>query len=561
MNAAQSFARATANHQAGRLKEAEQDYLETLKADDRDADALRLLAALYVQANRPQEAIAFFERAHRADPRNAETLNNLGVALRNSGRLEEAADRYAQALQIDPHSAEARGNLANAHYERGNALIAPKQLDEAAAYFEKTLQLEPGHFRALNNLGNLHRAKHKPEAAVPLYRRALAVKPDYAEALVNLGTALRDLDHLDEALECYRQALRLKPNDINTIINLGTLLQQMNRHEESVALYNDVLRVAPHAAEVKWNKSLALLALGNYREGWALYEEGIACGKRGAQPFQSRHWNGNRFAGRLLIWGEQGIGDQIQFLRYAALCKELCGEVFVWARPTLAPLLKNCSYIDHVAADPGENDFDCHISMMSLPHLFGTTLENIPSAVPYLFVSDEARAKWAPKFAGVGNFKIGLVWAGNSRAGQLDAHLIDRRRSLHLSLLQPLLDLKGLRFYSLQMSDAAGQIEECGLRGRIEDFMPEVNDFLDTAAIIENLDLVISVDTSVAHLAGALGKPVWILSRYDACWRWLRNRETNPWYPTARVFGQKEAGDWEGVVEKVSQTLATRVRS
>jgi tetratricopeptide (TPR) repeat protein len=554
-SAAKFFEQATTHHQAGRLNEAERDYIEALKIDDRDADALRLLAVLYAQINQPERAIAFFERAHLVQPRNAETLNNLGVALRNSGRLDDAIARYEQALTIDPHYAQARGNLVNAYYERGNAFIEQGRNDEAGAWFEKVFHLEPRHFRALNNFGNLRRAQDKAEEAAGLFRQALAIRPDYAEAMANLGTSLRDLGKLDEAEHCYQKALGLKPGDADTLINLGTLLQQRNRQEEAVALYDAILRRMPDFGEAKWNKSLALLALGDYAEGWALHEAGLDCGRRGVAPFQVRRWDGREFPGRLLIWGEQGIGDQIQFVRYAALCKARCGEVLVHARDTLGPLLQNCPYIDRVLTSSNEEDFDYQISMMSLPYIFGTTLEDVPAKMPYLFVSEEARAKWAPKFAGVEGLKIGLVWAGNARASMLDAHLIDRRRSLHLSLMKPLFALQGARFYNLQMGDAAQQIDECGLRGRIEDFMPEVGDFLDTAAIIENLDLVISVDTSVAHLAGGLGKPVWILSRYDGCWRWLRNRETSPWYPTARVFGQKKPGAWPLVIDEVHQAL------
>jgi hypothetical protein len=193
---------------------------------------------------------------------------------------------------------------------------------------------------------------------------------------------------------------------------------------------------------------------------------------------------------------------------------------------------------------------------MSLPHIFGTVVETIPAPAHYLHIGAMARARWADKFAGVTGYKVGLVWAGNPRESQLNAHLIDRRRSMSLDLLRPLFAIPELRFYTLQMGASASQIDIYGLRDRLIDFMPAVQDFEDTGAIIENLDLVIAVDTAVVHLAGGLGKPVWVLSRFDACWRWLQNRPDNPWYPTARVFGQQKPGDWGGVVEKVAQSLA-----
>jgi tetratricopeptide (TPR) repeat protein/ADP-heptose:LPS heptosyltransferase len=609
---ARIFARATDHHRAGRTGEAERDYLDVLAQEQENFDALRLLGALYLQTGKLDRAAQCLEQACAANPRDAETLNNLGVALGKAGRLEEAIARYEAALRRDPHYAQARGNLSGAYVERGVAMLLQSHLPEAAAQFERALLFDVANVRALNNLGNLRRNEGKADEAAALYRRALAAKPDYAEAYINLAVALRDGGAHDAALEACAAALRLKPDSAEALVNKGLLLQDRGGFDEAIACYDAALRARPDFTDASWNKALALLAQGKYREGWALHEAGLGH-KRGVRLFAARRWNGEPLAGRrLLIWSEQGYGDTLQFVRYAQLCKERGAHVTVQAPAALMRLLKICPFIDRVVSEAHEEDFDYQIAMMSFPFAFGTELETVPASVPYLFVDDASRAKWAAKCAGEGR-KIGLVWAGNARRQLIDAHLIDKRRSLDLRELKPLFELAGnppassvprplragtgvgslarrtdawssgsnpppakskdllaqvqdfatspargeeqILFFSLQKGAEAAQIDAAGLRGRIIDLMPEAGDFLDTAALIEQLDLVITVDTAVAHLAGALGKTVWILSRYDACWRWLQNRESNPWYPTAQVFGQTSPGDWPGVVARVRNKL------
>ncbi len=482
-------------------------------------------------------------------PETAAALLDRASTAHQAGRLAEAEQGYLKILEMKP-------DFAPAHFNLAHILLAQGKMRDAIAHYEAGLRLDPQNFRALNNLGNMYRAEGEPEEAVRIYRRALEIKPDYAEALVNLGTALRDCGRCDEALESYKEGLRFKPGFEAAEINLGTLLQRLNRHREAVALYDEILRRAPNSREAQWNKAMALLALGDYAEGWKLHEAGLGdAGKRGP-AWAERRWDGGTFPGkRLLIRCEQGLGDNLQFVRYVALCKERGGQVLAQCPDALMRLFHNCPFIDAVIADPDDGDFDFQIPMMSLPLIFGTTLETVPAKIPYLFVDDEARRKWAAKFSDANGFKVGLVWAGSPREIGIDAQLMDQRRSIGLEKLKPILAREDVRFYSLQVGKASAEIVASGLSGRIADYTGEIADFLDTAAIIENLDLVISVDTSVAHLAGGLGKPVWILSRFDACWRWLQNREASPWYPGARIFGQPALGDWDSVVKSVADTL------
>jgi tetratricopeptide (TPR) repeat protein len=587
-NVAQMMESAAAQHRAGKLAEAERAYNEVLAVDQGHTGALGLLGALYMQLGQFDRAMTTLERALKSDPSNPDTLNNLGCLLMRQQDVAAAKAHFEKAMRAKPDYPQAHYNLGNvlrtqgkindaiAHYETalrlrpqypealfqlGQALRAEGRLDEAIAAYEKALIGEPNHPRLLHHLGNLLREKGEPQAAIIRYDAALRLKPDYAEALVNYGTALRDTGKLDEAMAKYQEALRLAPLVPDVHINIGTLLHHQGRMKDAIASYDTALRFQPDNGDAQWNKAIAQLALGNYREGWPLYESGLDVkGKRGKLMFKAKRWDGRPFQDkRLLIWGEQGLGDTLQFVRYAKLCKARGGKVIVMCVPSLARLIRTNPFVDEVVTAATESDFDFQASLMSLPYIFGTSLETVPADIPYLSVTKDATEKWAKRFDGADGFKVGLVWAGSSREGDAISALIDKRRSLHLSELKPLLDTKGVRFYSLQLGAAAAQITELGLQDKIADFTSDISDFMDTAAIIDRLDLVISVDTSTAHLAGALGKPLFVLSRFDACWRWLQNRESNPWYPQARIFGQPKAGDWDSVIQQVHTALGSAI--
>jgi tetratricopeptide (TPR) repeat protein len=587
-NVAQLMETATAQHRAGKLAEAERVYNEILQIDQSHTGALGLLGALYIQLGQFGRAVTTLERALEADPSNPDTLNNLGCLWMRQNRPDAAKANFEKAVRAKPDYPQAHYNLGNVLRSQGKADDAIKQyetalrlqpqypealfqlgqtlreqgrLDDAIAVYEKALMQEPNHPRLLNHLGNLLREKGEPQGAIVRYDHALRLKPDYPEALVNYGTALHDVGKTDEAMEKYEDALRFAPHVPNVHINIGTLLHDLGRMQDAIARYDNALRFQPDNVDAHWNKAIAYLALGNYREGWQLYESGLNFkGKRGKLPFQAKRWDGRPFQDkRLLIWSEQGLGDSLQFIRYAKLCKARGGKVIVMCPPPLVRILKTNPFVDEVVTSAVDADFDFQASLMSLPYIFGTTLETIPADIPYLSVTKDAAEKWAKHFEGVDGFKIGLVWAGSPREGDALSALIDKRRSLNLSQLTPLLDTKGARFYSLQLGKPAAQIAELGLQDKITDFTGDIADFMDTAAIIDCLGLVISVDTSVVHLAGAFGKPVWVLSRFDACWRWLQNRESNPWYPETRIFGQPKPGDWNSVIEKVRAALTQRV--
>ncbi|MDR3424092.1 MAG: tetratricopeptide repeat protein [Alphaproteobacteria bacterium] len=562
--------------------------------------ALGNLGHLYHEAGRAAEAVAIHEHITRLKPDDAPTHFAYANSLLSTGKNDEAIAHYEQALRLHPDYIEAMINLGMILSHAGKGEAGRRWLEAARLRYGKILQADPSNAAAMNNLANILRQLGRAEEAVAHFREALRVRPDYAEAATNLATSLRDLNRLDEAIESSRLALRLKPDSFHARVNLGVFLQDKRRHEEAITLFAEALQRKPASPDAKWNKALSHLALGQYREGWALHEVGLGVAHmRGKNFAPQRRWTGEEIAGkRLLLWCEQGFGDSMQFIRYAALCKARGAHVSVHCPQALRRLFANDAFIDALPESLEAAAFDFHAPLMSLPYIFGSDLDTIPVPIPYLHISEQTRAKWAKIFtdqsdgipsppsrgervrvrgdAGNTNvnsphpnptsentkkltsrpeFKVGLAWAGNPRENHINAHLADRRRSISLEMLRPLFDVAGTKFYNLQMPAAAAQIDACRLRGRIVDYMGDVKDFEDTGAIIERLDLIISVDTSIVHLAGGLGRPVWVLSRFDACWRWLQNRPDNPWYPTARVFGQETPGDWQSVVESVKATL------
>lgn len=578
---------AVALHQQGFLPEAEELYRAILAASPRNVDALRLLGGLYMQMNKPEQAGAYLQKALRFTPNHPEILTNLGVALSNQGKIAEAQACYVKAVRIAPDYSDAVDNLANLHFASGHmeeairwlmrsVALKPNhpaayvllgqayqrlnRIGEAVEQYRRALMLAPDSSDILTKLGNLLRQIGQSAEACEIYQKLAALRPEDAKIQLNLGAIFRDRGMLTEALAHYDVCLKLQPDMTEVLVNRAGLLIELNRPEEARATYNQALRLAPDLAAAQWGKSLTLLMQGQYREGWALYESRFAYRPKAAPvAAEVPRWEGSDLTGkRLLIWGEQGLGDVLQFVRYAKLCKAKGAQVTVLCDASLQRLLAHCTSIDVVVTTTSGQDFDYHVPMMSLPYLFGTTLETIPREIPYLSVNAAARSQWSGHFADAPGTKIGVVWAGNPRTSQIDAHATDRQRSLSLAMLQPLFTVQNCRFYSLQKGAGAEAMTGTTDTIPLIDLMPEVTDFMDTAAIIENLDLVISVDTSVVHLAGGLGKPVWVLSRFGGCWRWLQNQPLNPWYPTARIFGQPAPGDWRSCIEHIRQALEQR---
>ncbi|MGD0387445.1 MAG: tetratricopeptide repeat protein, partial [Tepidisphaeraceae bacterium] len=534
----------------GQLDEAIAAYGQALRINPNLAETHNNLGNALLGKRQLDEAIAEFQLALRLKPESADIHRNLGTALYDKGRLEEAIAAHRQAIRLKPDYAEAYNNLGAALTEKG-------EFDEAITVCRQAIRLKADFAEAHNNLGNALTGKKQLDAAIASLREAIRLKPDFAEAYNNLGNALRGKEQLDEAITAYRQAVGLRPDFAEAHINLG-VLTEMGQLDEAIAAYRRAIAINPNLPEAHKNLALALLAQGNFQQGWEEYEWRWKCkdvsSPRGA--LTEPQWDGRPLEDRiLLLHAEQGLGDALQFIRYVPLVEQRGGKIIVECQAELQRLFQTiagrCQIVARGQPLPA---FDLQCPLLSLPRVFGTTLANVPKDVPYLQANAEDAGRWQHRLAEQSPIvKVGLAWAGRP------THQNDRNRSMKLACLAPLGQLRSARFFSLQKGEAAAEARTPPPGMELVDWTQELKDFADTAALIANLDLVIAVDTAVAHLAGAMGKPTWILLPFAPDWRWLLNREDSPWYPTMRLFRQPARCSWGPAVEKIAAALEKRI--
>ena len=472
---------------------------------------------------------------------------NLGVALKRAGKLQEAAGAYRRALALAPDHAPLHNNLGSTLHEAGQTIAA-------AECYRKAILLMPEQIGAYHNLGSLQRDQGKLDEALSGFHRAVRLDPGHPDLHGGLAVLEQYRERLDRAIPGYRRAVALQPGRADFYTNLGNGLRQDGRLPSAEAAYRRALLIAPEQSDARFNLSLLLLLTGRLREGWPGYEQRWETRQlsKERRSFSVPLWQGEAAAGKtLLLHGEQGFGDTLQFCRYAALAQARGLRIVLEVQPPLSRLLHTLAGCELVVARGAPLPaFDFHCPLLSLPMILGTNdLAGIPAPIAYLRPDAKAVALWAGRLAALPGEgpRVGLAWAGAARRDSPVQAAFDRRRSLSLTALAPILAVPGVRFFSLQKGVPAGP-------GLI-DFMAEMTDFADTAALVANLDLVISVDTSVAHLAGAMGKPVWLLNRFDTDWRWLMEGEDTRWYPSMRIFRQKSGGDWDGVIAGVREAL------
>jgi Flp pilus assembly protein TadD len=555
------------------------------------AEAYSNLGSNLIDLGRPKDAVHVLHAARTLHPDSAIIHNNLGAALNSLGRYDEAIDSCRRALEIRNNYVEAYNNLGNALLEQGRTALASDvfrlalalrpvypeihnnlsvalkdlgRIDEAEAAARTALAQRPGYPEAHNNLAIALTDLGRLEEAEAECRAALALKSPYPSAHSNLGNVLFELGRLEEALVCYRTALAQRADHAEAHNNLGITLKAMGRLPEAIAACRAAIALRPDYAGAHRNLALSLLLNGEFSEGWQEYEwrGKNRSGRPLRHPYSQPQWQGEPLEGRtLLLWPEEGHGDQLQFCRYARLAAARGGRVLLATYRPLTRLLASVPGVAQVVPnDAPLPPFDCHLPLLSMPHIVGTTADSIPAKIPYLRVDPVQSALWGERLRDLPGLKVGLVWAGDPRPHDHKAHAIDRRRSINPLRLLPLLSVPGVSMVSLQMGTGAAARETLPEALRPRDVMAGVGDFADTAAIVTNLDLVISVDTSMVHLAGALGKPVWVLSRYDGCWRWLLERDDSPWYPTLRLFRQPAPDAWETVVAEIATELAALAR-
>ena len=578
------LAAALDQHNAGRLADADALYRSILEAEPEHADATHLLGVIAFQQGRLEEAEAMVLRAIEIDAGVALYHANLGRVRKAAGRPEEAANAFRRALDLEPANPQALSDLGGTLADRG-------AWEDAVECWRRALDLEPNLAEAHYNIGLAMRERGRTEDAAASFRSAVEANPAFTNAHLALGLALQDQDLLDEAAACYARAIEIDPGDVEARTNLGNVLRAEGRLDEAVAAYEDALAGAPGRAEIHSNlgvalqergefeaalasydraidlnpddaeahrnRAQALLLAGRFAEGWEEYEwrwktRHFAALKR---DFAEPRWDGSDLGGkRILIHAEQGYGDTIQFVRYAAMVAARGGRVVLECPAPLAGLVASAPGVEAVVASGAAlPPCDVQAPLLGLPRLFGTTEATIPDAVPYLVPDAAAVERWRAPMGSSGRLGVGIVWQGSP------LHRGDRRRSPGLASLRPLFDVPKIDFFSLQKVDGARQLAEEGLADVVRDLGGGFADFTDTAAALVNLDLVITCDTAVAHLAGALAKPTWVLLPLAAEWRWLTERVDSPWYPTARLFRQRRLGDWDEVMVRVGAALGHEV--
>jgi tetratricopeptide (TPR) repeat protein len=584
----QPLAIAVQQHQAGNLEQAEQLYRQILQVDPQHVDALHLLGIIACQQGKNDLAIRYMSEALRLRPDFAEARNSLGNVFREQGRLEEAAASYRLALRLLPNFVVALSNLglvlreqgkleaavvtlqqalrldpnsAGVHDNLGTALRAQGKLEEAALRYQEALRLQPDYALAHSNLGMVLTLQERLEEAVASFRQAIRLRPNYAEAHTGLGAALQEQGKLEEAVASLEQAVRLRPRFAEGYNNLGVTLQEQGKLEEAVASLQTAVRLNPDFPEAHKNLAMLWLLMGNFEQGWPEYEWRRQRKETASRNFPQPIWDGTPLDGRtILLHAEQGLGDTLQFIRYAPLVKEHGGTTVVECQPPLLRLLANCPGVDRLVPQGSRlPDVDVQAHILSLPGLFRTSLATVPATVPYLFADNQLVEHWRRELSAIRAFRVGIAWQGNPKFRK------DRDRSVPLAHFAALARVPGVQLISLQKGPGTEQLAGVADHFPVTDLGSRLDEtagaFMDTAAVMKNLDLVVTSDTVIPHLAGALGVPVWVALPLAPDWRWLLGREDSPWYPTMRLFRQTERGNWTEVFERIAGELHKKLGS
>jgi tetratricopeptide (TPR) repeat protein len=570
----------------GELPEAERCYRAAISLHSGYSDAHSNLGIALALQGKKHEAVAAFQAAIAAQPASADAHNNLGNACHELGRIDQAKAAFQEALRLNPNHPDALRNLGSLLLDRGDAAAAlatlqranqlrpnnpellgllgaalaqVKKHEEAAKCFSAVLAQQPNLATARNGMGIALAGLKRLDEAIASFREALRLQPNFPEAYNNMGNSLRELGRLDDSCSALEEAIRLRSDYAEAYNNLGITVALKNHLAEACRRYSQAIEHNPEHADAHKNLGLTLLKLGDFQRGWREFEWRWKC--RDFTPRKSTipAWEGEPLEGKaILLYAEQGFGDTIQFVRYAPLFKARGARVTVECQAPLVALIKSCAGIDEViaaGATPPVHDFE--LPFMSLPRVFETTVDTVPASTPYLAADPHLVERWRKELADLEGFKIGIVWQGSKN------YISDNTRSFPLQLFEPLARVAGIRLISLQKGLGSEQIAELGDLFSVTDLGPRIDlgddAFVDTAAVMKNLDLVITADTATGHLSGALGVPVWTALAFSHDYRWLFGREDSPWYPTVRLFRQDQPGAWGPVFERMASALSKRV--
>jgi tetratricopeptide (TPR) repeat protein len=532
--------------QAGKTQEATELLSRALSVNPNSADAYYNRGVALGDLKRPAEALESYDRAIALKSDYADAHYNRGVVLGELSRPAEALESYERAIALNPDYAEAYNN-------RGIALSCLQRHAEALASYERAIALKPGYASAHNNLGNVLSDLERLPEALACFERAIVLRPDYAEAYNNRGIVLSDLERYAEALACFERAIALKPDYAEADYNRGNALRDLHRHTEAAASYGRALALKPDYASAHWNLADCRLLLGDFARGWEEYEWRWKLEQRekGWRDFLQPLWLGApSVEGRtMLLHSERGLGDTLLFCRYAKEVAALGAKVVLEVQPPLVQLLADLEGVTEILPNGAPLPaFDYHCPLMSLPLAFRSDLSSIPAGIPYIRSDPGRVAAWRAKLGKKSKPRVGLVWSGSTA-------LKNDKRSMALAEMLPLVR-DWAQWVSLQKEVREADIALLTSRADLRHFGGELRDFADTAALVELMDVVVTVDTSVANLTGAMGKAVWILLPFNPHdWRWMLDREDSPWYPTARLFRQSATGDWASVIRRVNEEL------
>jgi tetratricopeptide (TPR) repeat protein len=500
-----------------------------------------------------QEAISAFERYVAALPQSVEGYNNLGLARLEVGQFAQAEQAFLEATRLKPDNADYLNNLGVCRARQENQ-------DGAIAAFQQALSLAPDRLSTLINLANTYKDKKDFSRAAQCYQEALRIRGDDHDTLCSLGKAYSELGDRPRSADCYRRAVDANPKSADAHNNLGVALADLNRVQEAEDHLQQAVQLRPEHGETHRNLGIIQLMAGRFEQGWTEYEWRWRCKYHDPHGKTCPRWDGTPLAGRtILLYPEQGLGDTLQFIRYAPLVKDGGGTVVFECPKILASLLHRQAGVDQVIPQGSPIPrVDVAAPLLSLPYLFGTTVNTVPAAVPYIQADLEQVARWAHALRHLGGFKVAIAWQGSTKyAG-------DRQRSVPLHFFAPLADVPGVQLISLQKGVGTEQLGSTARRFVPLDLGRQIDEggdaFVDSAAVMQLADLVITSDTALAHLAGAMGLPVWLVLHFAGDWRWLRDREDCPWYPTMRLFRQHEWGDWSGVFQRVAEALRERLK-
>ena len=613
----ENFQRGVSALQAGNLKEAKQFLQAVVRAEPRYLPALNLLGVVFGRLGRNGDAMASYNRALAVAPQSIEAWYGLGMTQLAAGRPDNSIASFDRVLAFKPdftqvhlmraklltdlgrHDAALAGvekllslmpnfaegwlgrsiilfglkrhdealsavdralvlksDLAEAWHGRGNALNELKRYDEALAAYDKALSINPNFAGAWHGRGTVLDELKRYHEALGAYEKASGLAPDLTEAWLGRGNVFYALKRSEEALTSFDRALTLDRNLAEAWLGRGNVFTDLKRLDEALTCYDKAIVLKPDFATAYFNRARGKLLVGRFKEGWTDYEW-----RWGAQHFPSKRpdlnvpdWQGKSLSGcHLLVYGEQGLGDIIQFVRYLPLLAEQKCEITFLVQEKLARLLRQSIPQVNIVGTLGDvRGIDVQAALMSLPHRFDTELSSIPNKVPYLKAEPELEARWKTRI-GTHGFKIGIAWQGNP-IGK-----IDEGRSIPLREFVRLSRISGVRLISLQKHAGLEQLaalpKDTGIETLGEDFDNGADAFIDTAAVMNSLDLIITSDTSIAHLAGALGRPAWVVLKEVPDWRWMLDREDSPWYPTLRLFRQSQRDDWDSVYAKMEREL------